>query len=96
MRTHMFAVIAVFSFAGAAMAQSADGSSPPREIGNRANGYDYQPTPSEVRPREKAAGVVPPAAQQQAEDRELARIDKHLLQSEGLSTKGVPNLTNNQ
>ena len=93
MRTHVFAMIAVFSFASGAMAQGADGGSPPREIGNRANGYDYQPTPSEIGPREKAAGVVPPPAHQQAEDQELARIDKHLLESEGLSTKSVPKLT---
>jgi hypothetical protein len=89
-------MIAVFGFVGGAMAQGADGGSPPREIGNRANGYDYQPTPNEVGPREKAAGVVPPPAQQQAEDQDLARIDKHLLESEGLSTSSVPKLTKDQ
>jgi len=92
MRVFVFTMIAVLSFAGAAMAQGAETGSPPKEIGNRANGYDYQPTPSELAPREKAAGIVPPAAQQRAENQELDRIDKELLQSEGLSTKSVPKL----
>ena len=93
MRVYVSTMIAVLSFAGAAMAQGGGGSgSPPREIGNRANGYDYQPTPSELAPREKAAGIVPSPAQQRAENQELDSIDKQLLQSEGLSTKSVPKL----
>jgi hypothetical protein len=93
MRVFVFTMIAVLSFTGAAMAQGGGaGGSPPREIGNRANGYDYQPTPSELAPREKAAGIVPPPAQQRAENQELDSIDKQLLQSEGLSTKSVPKL----
>jgi hypothetical protein len=92
MRVFVSTMIAVLSFAGAAMAQGGGGGSPPREIGNRANGYDYQPTPSELAPREKAAGIVPPPAQQRAENQELDSIDKQLLQSEGLSTKSVPKL----
>ena len=93
MRVLVSTMIAVLSFAGAAMAQGGGGGgSPPREIGNRANGYDYQPTPSELAPREKAAGIVPPPAQQRAENQELDSIDKQLLQSEGLSTKSVPKL----
>jgi hypothetical protein len=90
MRMQVVAMIAVFSLAGTAAAQDATNGSPPKEIGNRANGYDYQPTPNEIRPREKAAGILPSTAQQQAEDRELARIDKHLLESEGLSTSSAP------
>jgi hypothetical protein len=98
MRRYIFTVIAVFSLASGALAQGAGGGSgsPPREIGNRANGYDYQPTPSELAPREKAAGIVPPAAQQRAENQELDRIDRELLQSEGLSTKSVPKLKDGQ
>jgi hypothetical protein len=93
MRVFVSTMIAVLSFAGAAMAQGGGGGgSPPREIGNRANGYDYQPTPSELAPREKAAGIVPLPAQQRAENQELDSIDKQLLQSEGLSTKSVPKL----
>jgi hypothetical protein len=94
MRVFVFTMIAVLSFTGAAMAQGAGGGgSPPREIGNRANGYDYQPTPSELAPREKAAGIVPAPAQQRAENQELDSLDKQLLQSEGLSTKSVPKIT---
>jgi hypothetical protein len=93
MRVFVSTMIAVLSFAGAAMAQGGGGGgSPPREIGNRANGYDYQPTPSELVPREKAAGIVQPPAQRRAENQELDSIDKQLLQSEGLSTKSVPKL----
>ena len=67
MRVYVFTMIAVLSFTGAAMAQGGGGGgSPPREIGNRANGYDYQPTPSELAPREKAAGIVQSPAQQRA------------------------------
>jgi hypothetical protein len=97
MRRYIFTVIAVFSFASVALAQGGGGGdSPPREIGNRANGYDSQPTPSELAPREKAAGIVPAAAQQRAENQELERIDKNLLQSEGLSTESVPKLGDGQ
>ena len=82
MRRHIITVIAVFSFASGALAQG--GASPPKEIGNRANGNDYQPTPSELAPREKAAGIVPPPSQQRAENqRILDSIDKQLLQSGG-------------
>jgi|ERR1700722_18150324 hypothetical protein len=97
MRRYIFTVIAVFSFASGALAQGGGGNgSPPREIGNRANGYDYQPTPSELAPREKAAGIVPPPAQQRAENQELDSLDKQLLQSEGLSTKSVPKITDSK
>jgi hypothetical protein len=93
MRSYIFTVIVVFSFASGALAQGAGGNgSPPKEIGNRANGYDYQPTPSELAPREKAAGIVPSATQNRTENQELDRIDKNLLQSEGMSTKSVPKL----
>lgn len=95
MRLH-FAMVAAFLMTAAAVAQSPGEGSVPREIGNRANGFDYEPTPSEVGPREKAAGVRPPAAQQKATDQILEQTDKNLLREEGRSTKGVPNMTTGQ
>ena len=68
----------------------------PAANANRANGLSYQPTPSQVVPREKAAGVQPPAAQQDRANRDLQQTDKKLLQEEGLSTKSVPKLSNHQ
>ncbi len=58
--------------------------------GNEANGKDYQPTPNEVAPREKAAGIVPTTAQQKATNQDLERTDKALLRQQGLSTRSVP------
>jgi hypothetical protein len=75
-----------------ALAQSGPATSVPREEGNRANGLDYEPTPAEVLPRERAAGIIPPAARQQSNDQALERMDKNLLQSEGLNTKSVPTI----
>lgn len=69
---------------------------PPTANGNRANGFSYQPTPGEVVPRERAAGVQPPAAKQERTNRDLERTDKKLLQDEGLSTKSVPKITNDR
>lgn len=94
MRAYLFAVIALFGLVGEVAAQTAGGNSAPAEIGNRANGRDYQPTPQEVAPREKAAGIQPPAAQERADSRDLDRIDRNLLRSEGLSTKSAPNTAN--
>lgn len=96
MRTISIAMIAAFSLAGTAMAQNTDGGTIPREIGNRANGKSYQPTPAEVEPREKAADIRPSAEQERANNKELRHIDRNLLQSEGLSTKSVPNMTNDR
>lgn len=96
MRLHLATMIAALLVAGTAMAQSPGGSSVPREIGNRANGFDYQPTPGEVGPREKSAGVQLPAAQRNATDQELEQMDKNLLREQGLSTKSVPNMATGQ
>ena len=93
MRLALIIVAATFCLMGAAVAQSADGPAVPRSIGNRANGFDYQPTPSEVIPREKAAGVRPPASSQEQTDRDLEQMDRDLLRDEGVSTSSVPNLT---
>ena len=71
-------------------------NSAPQANGNRANGLSYQPTPSQVVPREKAAGVQPPAAQQERANRDLRQTDRKLLQEEGLSTKSVPKLSDHR
>ena len=92
MRAYLFAIIALLGLATAAAAETAGGGSVPAQIGNRANGRDYQPTPQEVAPREKAAGIQPPASQERANSQDLDRIDRNLLQSEGLGTKSVPNM----
>jgi len=64
--------------------------------GNRANGRDYEPTPAEVLPRERAAGITPSTADQAKTDSELEKIDRSLLRSHGLSTSSIPNMTNKQ
>jgi hypothetical protein len=89
MHKHLVVAIAALSLTSTAMAQNA----PPSEIGNRAHGFDYQPTPNEVVPREKASGILPPTAQRDAANRDLEHIDKDLLRDEGLSTRSVPSLS---
>jgi hypothetical protein len=74
---------------GGAWAQ-ANGNSVPSQIGNRANGFSYQPTPSQVGPEERAAGVAPNAQQQKQTNDELFRLDAQSLKNEGLSTQSVP------
>jgi hypothetical protein len=93
MRMALLVAIATLCLMGAAAAQTASDGSIPRRIGNRANGLSYQPTPREVVSKEKAAGVRPSTASQQATDQELADIDRRLLLEEGLSTSSVPRLT---
>ena len=94
MRKISIVAIAVLGLTGTAIAQNADENSIPREIGNRANGKSYQPTPAEVHPRERAADIRPSPAQERKSDKELHHLDKKLLRNEGLSTKGVPAMTN--
>jgi hypothetical protein len=83
-------------FAALCSATSVMAQSPPAANGNRANGFSYQPTPGEVAPRERAAGMQPPAAQREQINRDLERTDKKLLQDEGLSIKSVPKITTGQ
>jgi hypothetical protein len=90
MRLVIFAVISTICAMGPAIAQSADKATIPRVIGNRANGFDYQPTPGEVRPREIMAGARPPGGHEALTNQDLGELDRRLLQSEGLSTKSVP------
>ena len=96
MRLHYAVFATAFLFTTAASAQNAGAPSVRLEDGNRANGFDYQPKPSEVVPRERAADILPPAAQQKATDRTLEQIDKNLLRDEGASTKSVPNMATGQ
>ena len=72
------------------VAQSSRDTSIPQEIGNRAHGFSYQPTPSEVRPREAAAGIRPSSDREEARDRQLQQIDRDLLRDEGLPPRSVP------
>lgn len=65
----------------------------PSRIGNRANGRDYQPTPSQVAPAERQAGVQPDTKVEQSENRDLEKIDRDALRSEGMSTKSVPDMS---
>lgn len=86
----VISTVALFGIATAATAQSADPRSVPREIGNRAHGFSYQPTPGEVRPREISTGVRPPVERQFATDHALRILDRNLLHEEGLGTESVP------
>jgi hypothetical protein len=75
---------------GAAKGQQVDAASPPRTIGNRTNGFSYQPSPGEVRPKEQIAGVRPSRASQALTDRTLKTLDRTLLHDEGMSASNVP------
>jgi hypothetical protein len=90
MRLAVFAVISIVCAMGPAIAQPADEAAIPRVIGNHANGFDYQPTPREVLPREILAGARPPGGREALTNQDLGELDRRLLQSEGLSTKSVP------
>ena len=96
MRKFLSTTIAMFSLVAVAAAQNADHNPRPLVNGNRANGLNYQPTPQQVAPREKAAGIQPPAAGQQAANRDLERMDKDLMRKEGLGTDNVPKMTKDQ
>lgn len=61
-RMSFVGTVCVVGMAGAAMAQGTDSNSMPREIGNCANHFCYQPTPGEVIPREVSAGMRPSRA----------------------------------
>jgi hypothetical protein len=63
----------------------------PASIGNRANGFSYQPTQAQVRAREKTAGVALSNDKQRASDVELWKLDRRALRSEGQRTNSVPN-----
>jgi hypothetical protein len=93
MRVALLVAMMTSCIVGIAAARTAGDGSIPRRIGNRANGFSYQPTPHEVIPKEKAAGVRPSTASERTTDQELGDIDRRLLLEEGLSTSSVPKLT---
>lgn len=95
MRSCFAAFMTVLCATTPALAQGT-ASTPPAAIGNRANGLSYQPTPSEVVPRERAAGIQPNGDNEAAKDRDLERIDKDALRSVGQSTESVPKMTKGQ
>lgn len=88
MRPYLASLVAVSLIATTAEAYSAEG--------NRANGLNYQPTPNQVVPREKAVGIQPPPAQKKANGQMLEQMDKNLLRQEGQSTNSVPKLSNGE
>jgi hypothetical protein len=90
MRIIVLAMICVICDADPSIARPIQDASVPQEIGNRAHGFSYQPTPGEVRPREAAAGVRPSSVWQEATDRTLQQLDRDLLRDEGLPPRTVP------
>jgi hypothetical protein len=91
MRAIFVAIVAVGMSGGVFAQTTAADTTVPREIGNRANGFSYQPRPSEVDPREVAAGVRPSPAARDATDHVLANLDTELLRDEGKDVSSVPN-----
>jgi hypothetical protein len=96
MRLSFLAVAWVVCMTGAATAQRVNGDSIPIEIGNHANGFNFQPTPDEVYPREVSAGLWPSKVRQAPTDQTLEDLDRSLLRSEGLSTENVPVFTSHR
>jgi hypothetical protein len=90
MRAPVLAAMGFVCMTGAALAQQQDRTSIPYEIGNRANGFNYQPSPGEVVGREEQVGVRPSRAQLETIDQTLESIDLSLLRDEGLSERSVP------
>lgn len=96
MRGPILAFLSCIAFAAPALSQPATGPAVPARIGNRANGKDYQPAPDVVVPSEKAAGVLPNIAHQQAENRAVESIDRDALSRVGQSTQSVPHMATGQ
>jgi hypothetical protein len=90
MRAPALAAICLVCMAASALAQQQDRTSVPYEIGNRANGFNYQPSPGEVVGKEERVGVRPSRAQFKTMDHTLESIDFSLLHDEGLSERNVP------
>jgi hypothetical protein len=96
MRIFILALICGVCIADTSVARAAEDTSVPRQIGNRAHGFSYQPTPSEVRPREAAAGLRPSGPRQDAADRMLQQLDGKLLRDEGLAPNTVPTFVSHE
>jgi hypothetical protein len=92
----ILALIYAVCMADTSIAGAAQDASVPREIGNRAHGFSYQPTPDEVRPREAAAGLRPSGARQESTDRMLQQLDSKLLRDEGLAPNTTPTFVSHE
>jgi hypothetical protein len=90
MRALTLSAIYLVCMTGAGLAQHQDRTSVPYEIGNHANGFNYQPSPGEVVGKEERVGVRPSRAQFETMDHTLESIDFSLLHDEGLSERSVP------
>ena len=95
-RLPLLGVAWVVCVIGAAMAPGANAERIPCEIGNRANGLSYQPTPREVNLREASLGLRLSKEREASIDRTLGDLDRSLMRNEGLSTESVPRFTPGQ
>ena len=77
--------VALLASIGGTVAPSASRAQP--SFGNRANGFDYQPTPGEVRPLERRDGVAPTPSQAAATRRTVRRLNHELLGPESAQQK---------
>jgi hypothetical protein len=69
---------------GAALARQAPAPNETRaRIGNIWDGFDHQPTESEVQSAERASGVAPSAQEQSREAQIVQQLYQKLLRSEG-------------
>jgi hypothetical protein len=96
MRIVVLAMMCAVCTADPSIARTVQDASVPHEIGNRAHGFSYQPTPDEVRPREAAAGLRQSSDRQQATDRALQQIDRDLLRDEGLAPRTLPSFVSHE
>jgi hypothetical protein len=96
MRLPLLGMVWVVCALGAGITQSAAGESIPCAIGNRANGFSYQPTPREVDQREASLGLRASREHQTSTDQVLEDLDRSLMRSEGLSAGNVPRFTSRQ
>jgi len=90
MRNSLLVALPLLVICAAAQAQTTRNDAPPAQIGNRANGHEYQPTPDVVAPREQAAGVAPSASHDQQNNQTLTNLDRNLMKSEGLNPDNTP------
>jgi hypothetical protein len=95
MKTRLWILVScvVCLTASMAAAQGAATKAIPRQIGNRANGFSYQPTPGQVVPREEAAGIRPSSVHDRATDDTLSHLDRQLLAQEHLNPSQAPDFS---
>ena len=74
----------IFPPGAAALAREAPSlNETPARIGNIWDGFDHQPTESQVQSAERASGVAPSAQEQRREARIVRQLDQELLGSAG-------------